>query len=106
MRPILFPSASVNHKFPSTPAAIPAENEFAVGIGNSVMTPDGVIRPIFFARLSAKHGLPSGPRAREPRPAAAVSVGYFCTTGGVEAGVAPDSCHEYVSAAEPVGVTL
>src|SRR5438309_2016897 len=103
MRPMLFPSASVNHTFPSTPAAIPAGNEFAVGIENSVMTPDGVIRPILFATLSANQRLPSGPRVSEAGPAAAVGARYFCTAG---AGVEPDSRYENVSAANPVGVML
>src|ERR1700686_2074189 len=106
MRPILFPSASVNHKFPSTPVVIPAGNEFAVGTGNSVMTPDGVIRPILFPRLSANQRLPSGPSVSEAGPAEAVGVGYFRTAGGVGVGVEPDSSQENVSAAAPVGVTL
>src|SRR5437773_9409661 len=44
IRPILLLRHSVNHMFPSGPAAIPIGPLLAVGMGNSVMTPAGVIR--------------------------------------------------------------
>src|SRR5512140_1553502 len=36
-RPILFAASSVNHRFPSRPAAMPYGALFAVGMGNSVI---------------------------------------------------------------------
>jgi hypothetical protein len=44
-RPILLPSNSVNHWFPSGPAVISWGKLFTVGIGYSVMAPPVVIRP-------------------------------------------------------------
>src|SRR2546422_80928 len=36
IRPILSPTASVNHRFPSGPAVIPTGSLLAVGMGNSL----------------------------------------------------------------------
>ena len=56
---------SANHRLPSAPAAIPPESTWAVGIGNSVMTPAVVIRPILLAAFSVNQRLPSG-AGRDP----------------------------------------
>ena len=44
--PDLVAVSSVNHRFPSGPAAMPSGPLPAVGSGNSVIVPDVVIRPI------------------------------------------------------------
>ena len=51
----------MNHRLPSGPAVIPNGRLPAVGTGNSVITPAGVIRPILFPMTSVNHRLPSGP---------------------------------------------
>ena len=48
IRPILLPERSVNHRFPSEPAAIPDGWLEVLGMGNSVTEPDGVTTPILF----------------------------------------------------------
>src|SRR5262249_1957962 len=58
MRPMVLP-ASVNHRFPSGPAAISPEPDRTVGKANVVITPSGVTRPIVSA--ASYHKLPSGP---------------------------------------------
>src|SRR5437762_1382884 len=64
--PILFAAASLNHTFPSGPAAIASGSPPAVGTKNSVITPAGVILPILFAAASLNHTLPSGPAVIQP----------------------------------------
>src|SRR5262249_48722228 len=59
---------SINHKFPSGPATILPGLLLAVGSGNSVITPLGVMRPILLAVVSVNHKLPSGPAAVVTRP--------------------------------------
>jgi hypothetical protein len=59
-RPMLLAN-SVNHMAPSGPAAIPNGMAPNVGTGNSVMTPEVVIRPIWSPAPSVNHELPSGP---------------------------------------------
>ena len=56
--------ASVNHRFPSSPATIAcgALPGFSPTV-NSVIWPEGVIRPI--APMSTNHTLPSGPGVSE-----------------------------------------
>ena len=49
IRPILLAPNSVNHRFPSGPAAMRSGVLSAVGRGNSVIVPAGVIRPILLA---------------------------------------------------------
>ena len=62
IRPIRLPVDSVNHRFPSGPAAIMLRPAPAVmPIENSVTTPAGVMRPIRFPVDSVNHILPSGP---------------------------------------------
>ena len=51
----------MNQTLPSGPAAMPSPG--GSGVGNSVITPDGVIRPIKPAAGSVNHRLPSGPAA-------------------------------------------
>ena len=64
IRPIFLPMNSVNHRFPSGPAAI-AVGLVPVSPLYSVTTPAGVIRPILLALASVNHRFPSGP-ARSP----------------------------------------
>lgn len=45
MAPTLAPAVSLNHIRP-TPSTIASGWELGVGVGNSVICPDGVIRPI------------------------------------------------------------
>ena len=52
---------SANHRLPSGPAVIPSGWLCAVGMGNSVNAPAGVIRPILLDQDSVNHRLPSGP---------------------------------------------
>ena len=49
IRPILLRGDSVNQRLPSGPAVMPEGSLSAVGIGNSVTTPAGVMRPILLA---------------------------------------------------------
>jgi hypothetical protein len=58
--PIRLPARSVNQRFPSGPDVIPAGLP-AVGSGNSVRTPAGVIRPTRLLPYSVNQRLPSGP---------------------------------------------
>jgi hypothetical protein len=60
MRPIL-PISSVNHRAPSGPAAIPIGEELWEGSGNSLTTPDVVIRPM--VPFSVNQSAPSDPAA-------------------------------------------
>src|SRR5208282_2619215 len=59
-RPILS-MRPVNQRLPSEPSVIPSGWLLAVGIGNSVIVPLGVIRPILLASDSVNQRLPSGP---------------------------------------------
>src|SRR5436305_345732 len=61
MRPILSPLFSKNQRLPSGPCMIPSEILFGVGIGNSVITPCGVMRPILLPYSSINQRLPLGP---------------------------------------------
>ena len=63
MRPILLPLDSVNHRLPSGPAVMHWMLGSAVGTGNSVMVPWGVMRPIRLALVSVNQRFPSGPAA-------------------------------------------
>ena len=64
IRPTRPPRASVNHRLPSAPAAIPAGTESGVmPAENSVTSPSGVIRATRFPRVSVNHRLPSAPAA-------------------------------------------
>src|SRR5438046_8976419 len=58
--PILLPNCSVNHRFPSGPAAIPYGDPV---VENSVIALGeiGLIRPILFPCFSANQTFPSGP---------------------------------------------
>src|SRR5213083_2759484 len=84
IRPMLSPSTSVNHRFPSGPAAIPHGITPAVGMENSVKVPVGVIRPILFAEgfSSVNHRFPSGP--------AAISTGSLLGVGVENSVIVPD----------------
>src|SRR2546428_256625 len=73
-RPILL-EHSVNHTLPSGPAAMKAGRLFAVGTGNSVISPAGVIRPIWFALISVNHRFPSEPEAMSSGSLFAVGTG-------------------------------
>src|SRR5262249_29288755 len=73
MRPMLFPTRSVNQRAPSGPLVIPAGQRagrppvipggslFPVGIVNSVMLPPVVMRPILSPKASVNQRAPSGP---------------------------------------------
>ena len=62
IRPTLEPLPfSVNHRFPSAPAATLNGEAPAVGIVNSVNTPAIVTRPISLPLDSTNHMSPSGP---------------------------------------------
>ena len=61
IRPILFPTLSVNHMFPSGPAAMISGNPPTVGISNWEMMPAVVIRPILPLRPIVNQRAPSGP---------------------------------------------
>src|SRR5262245_20069650 len=67
MRPIAFAWFSVNQRFPSGPVVMSLGSalRLVVGRGNSVMSPDGVIRPIRSVLDSVNHRLPSGPVVTE-----------------------------------------
>src|SRR5207249_1434341 len=52
---------SVNQRLPSGPVVMPKGKLLAVGIGNSVTVPLGVIRPMLFPSFSVNQTLPSGP---------------------------------------------
>jgi hypothetical protein len=87
IRPILLPCVSVNHKFPSGPAAIPTGLLDAVRMGNSVIVPEGVIRPMLFApdALWVNHMFPSGPAAIEAGNETEVGIGNSVITPGTVA---------------------
>ncbi len=68
IRPILSPSASVNHRLPSGPAVMASGPEPGV-TGNSVMKPEGVIFPIRLL-VSVNQRLPSGPATIPKAPRA------------------------------------
>src|SRR5260370_1454553 len=66
MRPILFPSSSVNQRLPSGPAVMPNGLQpnlcpQVVGRGNKVELPAVVMRPMLFPKAKVNHRLPSGP---------------------------------------------
>src|SRR5215472_8277458 len=76
IRPILFPSISVNQILPSGPATMPPGPDAAVGTGNSVTVPEGVIRPVLFAPCSVNQRSPPGTlQLRRRHPAFGVSTG-------------------------------
>src|SRR6266571_9055783 len=54
-RLILFPVTSVNHTFPSGPAAMPSGALPPVGMGYSFTAPEGVILPILLPLNSVNH---------------------------------------------------
>src|SRR5262245_47995232 len=76
MRPILA-TAYVNQILPSGPTA---SEEALVGIGNSVITPSGVILPNWAADSSVNHRLPSGPTVIDPGCAPLVGTGNSVMT--------------------------
>ena len=59
----MFAVNSLNHRFPSAPAAIPDGTLNSVGIGNSVIAPPVVILAILLppGATSVAHSAPSGP---------------------------------------------
>src|SRR5215469_1250643 len=60
--PILLPSRSVNHTFPSGPAVISHGADRGVGTANSVIWPVvGSMRPTLLPGISVNHRFPSGP---------------------------------------------
>ena len=61
--PILSPLASVNYMLPSGPRVMEVAHDPAVGIGNSVMAPVGVMRLTRFPVSSINHIFPSAPLA-------------------------------------------
>ena len=63
MRPILLALNSENQMLPSGPAASARGPLSGVGIGNSVITPAGVMRPILPPANSPNQMLPSAPSA-------------------------------------------
>jgi hypothetical protein len=66
---------SVNQRFPSGPLAIDRGSLPAVGIENSVTTPESVMRPILPALSSVNQMFPSGPAAiPSPSPLIGYSV--------------------------------
>ena len=74
----------VYQRFPSGPAAIPIGSSLGgCGVGNSVMTPVGVIRPMLLRRCSVNHRLPSGPAVMPQGPLPAVGVGNSAKTPAV-----------------------
>src|SRR5438270_7954245 len=77
MRPMRLASVSVNHTFPSGPAAMSLRSA-APGTAYSAMAPAGVIRPILPAP-SVNHRLSSGPRAMSRRAAFGVGTGNSVT---------------------------
>src|SRR5437762_2990517 len=69
IRPILpLELYSVNHRFPSGPAAMPEGKLEGVGTGYSVTTPPVVIRPMLLPANSVNHRLPSGPAVMSTGP--------------------------------------
>src|SRR5262245_27375207 len=88
MRPMLFPSASVNHSAPSGPAVIPPGALPAVGIGYSVKVPLVVMRPILFPTCSVNHRAPSGPAVIPQGLLPGVGVAYSVIRLAAVAGVA------------------
>src|SRR5262245_17742289 len=73
MRPIFAFPGSVNHRLRSGPVVMPEGRLPAVGRGNSVITPAGVIRPILFPVVSVNQRFPSGPGV--------ITVGVDCPVG-------------------------
>ena len=63
MKPIRWACDSVNH-MPPGPGMIPRGRDPTIGIGCSVMCPDGLNSPISFPIRWAIHRFPSGPNAR------------------------------------------
>src|SRR5262245_6651098 len=59
--PMLLPKYSVNHRFPSGPAAMPNTQASGVRTRYSVRTPPVVIAPIRLPLSSVNHRRPSGP---------------------------------------------
>src|SRR5260221_581293 len=73
MRPILFPSSSVNQRLPSGPAVMPNGLQpnlcpQVVGRGNKVELPAVVMRPMLFPKAKVNHRLPSGPAVMPKGP--------------------------------------
>jgi len=60
---------------PSGPHTMPSGPAFGVGTGNSVISPDGVIRPILLAAFSQNHSAPSPPGAMPTGRLFGVGVG-------------------------------
>ncbi len=67
--------SSVNQRLPSGPLAIMKGSVPAVGMGNSVMVPVGVIVPMLFTPASVNQRLPPGPLAMLWAVAPAVGMG-------------------------------
>ncbi len=67
IRPILLAWNSENQTLPSGPAASARGPLSGVGMGNSVMTPAGVILPILLPPNSPNQMFPSAPRAMARR---------------------------------------
>ena len=80
MRPIWFLPFSVNQRAPSGPTTMSWGVELAVGGGNSVTTPVGVMRPILPV-TSANHRFPSGPSVT-PCGNAMLPIGYSLSICG------------------------
>ncbi len=78
MRPIFLLMLSTNQSLPSEPAAICPGPLFVMG--NSVMTPVGVILPIWAREYSVNQRLPSGPAAISPGPLPVVGRGNSVMT--------------------------
>src|SRR5438874_630082 len=85
IRPILFPTDSLNHRLPSAPAVMVSGEAPGVGIGNSVMvmTADGVIWAILLAARSTNQRWPSGPAAMPCESLDAVGIGNSVMTPAV-----------------------
>src|SRR5262249_55392829 len=76
---ILVPANSANQILPSAPAVMPRGSLFPVGIGNSEITPLGVILPILLPLNSVSHRFPSGP--------AAIIQGWLLAVGGANSAI-------------------
>ena len=74
----------MNHKLPSGPAVIPFGDVKGVGMANSVMAPDGVIRPILLPVNSVNHNALSGPLVIPKGTLPAVGTGYSLSVIGSE----------------------
>src|ERR1700692_2589256 len=81
--PTFSPESSPNQRLPSGPFAMPSGKLDDDGSGNSVITPDGVIRPIFPLRPSANQRLPSGPVTIACGREFEVGIGNSVTTPAV-----------------------